>query len=218
MSRLDSSLLLVVRFRTPDLYEICALTYLAVLAVSGLSVALAPDVTHYLRFLQPLMSTNELAAGVATYLAPALAATLFIVLAYFLLYRKGPSLCAPFPLDHRFSRCKPNQQFRVRIGISVGHVQDCVLGLHSCFRRVAFRNRGCCLLHAVTGHEQWRNQRIRQRCHLRQRVCPGTCIDCRDRVSWIASAPAYPTLEGRESGESSRHTPPTFPRWVHIRP
>ncbi|KAI1788782.1 hypothetical protein LXA43DRAFT_1023967 [Ganoderma leucocontextum] len=56
------------------------------LAASGLSVALAPDVAHYLRFFLPLTETSELAAGIATCLAPALAATLFIVLAYFLLH------------------------------------------------------------------------------------------------------------------------------------
>lgn len=54
---------------------------LAVTAVSGLSLASAPDFAHYFSFLQPLANSNSLAAGLATALAPAVAATLFIALA-----------------------------------------------------------------------------------------------------------------------------------------
>lgn len=50
-------------------------------AVSGLALATAPDVTHYLSFLQPLANHNDLATGLATTLAPAAAATLFIFIA-----------------------------------------------------------------------------------------------------------------------------------------
>ncbi|TBU34797.1 hypothetical protein BD311DRAFT_650048 [Dichomitus squalens] len=60
---------------------------IGLLAVSGLAVALAPDVAHYIPFFIPLTETNNLAAGIATDLAPALAATLFIALAYYVLYQ-----------------------------------------------------------------------------------------------------------------------------------
>jgi len=52
-----------------------------VTAASGLALATAPDVAHYLPFLQPLVNGNTLASGLATTLAPAVAATLFIVIA-----------------------------------------------------------------------------------------------------------------------------------------
>lgn len=50
-------------------------------AVSGLSLANAPDFAHYLNFLQPLADNGGLAAGLATALAPAVAAALFVGLA-----------------------------------------------------------------------------------------------------------------------------------------
>ncbi|KAJ7619547.1 hypothetical protein FB45DRAFT_931060 [Roridomyces roridus] len=52
-------------------------------AAAGLSLTTAPDVAHYLPFLKPLVSsdTNTIASGLATVLAPAVAATLFICLA-----------------------------------------------------------------------------------------------------------------------------------------
>ncbi|KAJ7223061.1 hypothetical protein GGX14DRAFT_426660 [Mycena pura] len=51
-------------------------------AAAGLSLTTAPDVVHYLPFLAPLLSTKDsIAAGLATVLAPAVAATLFISLA-----------------------------------------------------------------------------------------------------------------------------------------
>lgn len=50
-------------------------------AVAGLAVSPAPDVAHYLPFLEPLLTTTALASGIATVLVPALAATLFIALA-----------------------------------------------------------------------------------------------------------------------------------------
>ncbi|KAJ7141880.1 hypothetical protein C8R43DRAFT_892427 [Mycena crocata] len=51
-------------------------------AAAGLSLTTAPDVAHYLPFLSPLLSSKDtIAAGLATVLAPAVAATLFISLA-----------------------------------------------------------------------------------------------------------------------------------------
>ncbi|KAJ7160781.1 hypothetical protein C8R46DRAFT_1223124 [Mycena filopes] len=49
-------------------------------AAAGLSLTTAPDVAHYLPFLKPLLN-NSIASGLATVLAPAVAATLFICLA-----------------------------------------------------------------------------------------------------------------------------------------
>ena len=47
----------------------------------GLASAGAPDVVNILPFLKPLASSNNLGAALATTLAPAVAATLFIVIA-----------------------------------------------------------------------------------------------------------------------------------------
>jgi hypothetical protein len=53
----------------------------SVTAVSGLALANAPDVAHYLPFLRPLADNGGLASGLGTALAPAIAAALFITLA-----------------------------------------------------------------------------------------------------------------------------------------
>jgi hypothetical protein len=62
---------------------------LAVTAASGLALATAPDVAHYFPFLQPLLDVDPLAAGIATVLAPAVAATLFIFIALLLVNCKS---------------------------------------------------------------------------------------------------------------------------------
>ncbi|KAJ3499739.1 hypothetical protein NLJ89_g10066 [Agrocybe chaxingu] len=51
----------------------------ALTAAVGLALAPAPDVAHYIPFLQPLVTAEPIAAGLATILAPAVAATLFII-------------------------------------------------------------------------------------------------------------------------------------------
>ncbi|KAF9535881.1 hypothetical protein CPB83DRAFT_40825 [Crepidotus variabilis] len=53
---------------------------LAAAPAAGLALAPAPDVAHYLSFLQPLLTAEPVAAGLATILAPAVGATLFIVI------------------------------------------------------------------------------------------------------------------------------------------
>ncbi|THV01445.1 hypothetical protein K435DRAFT_750308 [Dendrothele bispora CBS 962.96] len=50
-------------------------------AAAALSLATAPDVGHFLPFLQPLLSENALAAGIVTVFIPAFAALLFVSLA-----------------------------------------------------------------------------------------------------------------------------------------
>jgi hypothetical protein len=59
------------------------LTSCVVTAVAGLAVSPAPDVAHYLSFLEPLLTTNTVASGIATVLLPAVAATIFIALAIY---------------------------------------------------------------------------------------------------------------------------------------
>lgn len=54
--------------------------FLPVSAAVGLSLATAPDVAHYIPFLEPLVTTETIAAGLATVLAPAVGATIFIIL------------------------------------------------------------------------------------------------------------------------------------------
>ncbi|KAG8689807.1 hypothetical protein FRC11_000472, partial [Ceratobasidium sp. 423] len=55
--------------------------------VVGLALAGAPDVARYLPFLTRLSGRNDLGASIATTVAPALAATLFIVLALLMVNR-----------------------------------------------------------------------------------------------------------------------------------
>ena len=50
-------------------------------AAIGLALAPAPDVAHFLPFLQPLLlEADTIAAGIATVFVPAVAATIFISL------------------------------------------------------------------------------------------------------------------------------------------
>lgn len=49
-------------------------------AAVGLALAPAPDFVHFLPFLQPLLTANFIASGIATILVPAVAATIFISL------------------------------------------------------------------------------------------------------------------------------------------
>lgn len=57
------------------------INFLPVVAAVGLSLSTAPDFALHIPFLRPLLTTNSIASGIATVLAPALAATLFIALA-----------------------------------------------------------------------------------------------------------------------------------------
>ncbi len=58
------------------------------IAVSGLAVSTGPDVAHYFPFLLPMTTGNQLGAGVATCLAAAVAAILFITIACVVLNRR----------------------------------------------------------------------------------------------------------------------------------
>ena len=52
----------------------------------GLSLASAPDVAHYLPFLRPIVSAHPIPAGLATIFAPAVAATVFVIIALALIH------------------------------------------------------------------------------------------------------------------------------------
>lgn len=63
--------------------------FFKVVAVSGLAVSAAPNVAHYLPFLNSLVdSDDKIGAGVATTLASAVAATLFFAIAIAAIHRK----------------------------------------------------------------------------------------------------------------------------------
>ncbi|CAE6524811.1 unnamed protein product [Rhizoctonia solani] len=59
----------------------------SLIPVVGLALAGAPDVAHYLPFLARLSGRDDLGASIATTIVPALAATLFIVLALLMVNR-----------------------------------------------------------------------------------------------------------------------------------
>jgi hypothetical protein len=52
-----------------------------VTAASGLALSTAPDVAHFLPFFEHFLRSERVEIGIATVLAPALAAILFITLA-----------------------------------------------------------------------------------------------------------------------------------------
>lgn len=54
---------------------------LTVTAASGLALSTAPDMNRFFPFLRPLLNSDALPTGLATVFAPAVAATLFIMLA-----------------------------------------------------------------------------------------------------------------------------------------
>ncbi|KIM28865.1 hypothetical protein M408DRAFT_16235 [Serendipita vermifera MAFF 305830] len=57
------------------------------LACAGLAISTNPDVVHYLPFLSPVVSHNNIPSGLATGLAPAVGATIFVALAMFGIHR-----------------------------------------------------------------------------------------------------------------------------------
>ena len=64
-------------------------TYMrSVIATAGLAVATAPDYAHYLTLFRSMAGDNNLPTGLATVLAPSVAATLFMLLALFTLHRE----------------------------------------------------------------------------------------------------------------------------------
>lgn len=60
---------------------------IGVTAATGLALADAPDVATFVRFLRPLSSHNNIGSSLASTLAPAVAATLFICIALALVHR-----------------------------------------------------------------------------------------------------------------------------------
>lgn len=63
------------------------LTAFVVLACAGLAMVTYPDVAHYLPFLGPVAERNNIQSGLATALAPAVAASLFVGLAMYGVHR-----------------------------------------------------------------------------------------------------------------------------------
>lgn len=66
----------------------CKTDLRAVIATAGLAVATAPDYAHYLPLFRSMATHNNLPTGLATVLAPSVAATLFMLFALVTLHRK----------------------------------------------------------------------------------------------------------------------------------
>jgi hypothetical protein len=69
-------------------FRVCYTYLRAVIATAGLAVATSPDFAHYLPFFRSLANHNNLPTGLATVLAPSVAATLFMLLATLAIHRK----------------------------------------------------------------------------------------------------------------------------------
>ena len=83
-----ASLLLGRELFSFSLCRVCNTYLRTVIATAGLAVATSPDFAHYLPFLRPLANHNNLPSGLATVLAPSVAATLFLLIALLALHRK----------------------------------------------------------------------------------------------------------------------------------
>lgn len=57
--------------------------------MSGLAVATAPNVAHFLPLFNPLLSSGKIGPGVATTLAAAVAATFFLVIGIGAVHRES---------------------------------------------------------------------------------------------------------------------------------
>jgi len=57
-----------------------------VIAAAGLAVATSPDFAHYIPFFQSMANDSDFSTGLATVLAPSVAATLFIPIAILALH------------------------------------------------------------------------------------------------------------------------------------
>ncbi|TFK77484.1 hypothetical protein BDN72DRAFT_46203 [Pluteus cervinus] len=66
------------------IFFVAVLLVAGLTAASGLAIATAPGADISFPFLKPLLETSKLASGIATVLTPAVAATLFVVVAFLL--------------------------------------------------------------------------------------------------------------------------------------
>ena len=62
------------------------------IAAAGLAVATSPDYAHYLTLFQSTANHNNFLTGLTTVLAPAVGASIFIMLAILALHRKRVNL------------------------------------------------------------------------------------------------------------------------------
>ena len=129
-----------------------------VTAVSGLAVATAPDVAHYLPFLMPLVINSKWAGGVGSTFAAAVAATLFTFIALAILNRECPFILtvSEVVLITGSSRVDTAHAYCLCIRISIHHVQDAVLHTPCRGRRLDVHDRRHYFLFAGFQLRLWR--------------------------------------------------------------
>lgn len=96
-------------------------------AVAGLVVAAAPDYAHYLPFLLPIAGIHRLGAGIATGLAAAVAAIVFMALAALIIQCESANgLYAPRLTILNAWNCTCRRQSTVEHGLAIGHAAGVV--------------------------------------------------------------------------------------------
>jgi hypothetical protein len=188
-----------------------------VIAAAGLAVATAPDFAHYLPLFQSLANKNDLTTGLATVLAPSVAATLFILLAILALHRKSGRTQIPGNW----------LRYLDSVGSPCGHDLHILWATH-CHQGDVLYDR------CHFGHRLGRSGRASvriwgtQRRDPQERVCGGRLhiyrhITARHRhqrcghIASAAHASASATATHPECGKGSKDTTPALPRYgCHI--
>lgn len=107
-----------------------------VTAVAGLALANAPDFAHYLSFLQPIVEVGGIPSGLATTLAPAAAAAVFISLAVMIASCDHSSSLVRNTLTNSYFRGNDSAGHSFGVCWAVDCLQGCILDPDSGSRRI----------------------------------------------------------------------------------
>lgn len=179
----------------------------------GLSLASAPDVAHYLPFLQPILSANPILAGLATIFAPAVAATFFVVIGLSIINCALSSL-NPLILDSECSeRGRHHPWLHLNFWEPTFRVQDHFLCPYHCCDTMACRHWRGLILYAIPQHRQW----------FSKICCIWFCIYGRAFSCYtfqycyycpsMSSFATFPTMASGACGKTSYNASPTLSRY-----
>jgi len=124
-----------------------------VIPVIGLALASAPDFAHYLPFLQPIVNANPVLAGLATVLAPAIAATIFVITCLSIIHCMLSSLHLLTLDSNRSERGCYYPWLHFGVWESTFRVQNLLFCSYHCCGNMACRHRRSHVLYASSEHE-----------------------------------------------------------------
>ena len=181
-------------------------------AATGVYLATAPDVAHYLPFLQGLLTAHPIAVGVATIFAPAVVSTAFICLALYIIHG---AVIIPSAIAFSYSprdRRSADSWLSFDLWKSTPGFQDHVLRSHSNWHPVAYCHRNASLFHERSQHWIGANQDSREWLHLHGGSCICFSAERSDHLPSPAFAATIPAVARSSSGETSYHATTTFQR------